>query len=65
MIKTGTTTERKKLILNFERAHEMMGHPMMMEISGKSEEMYMFAKDIRRVMHRYLDKYLSINKEKE
>jgi hypothetical protein len=62
---TKTTNERNKLISNFERAIEMLGHPMMMEFAGKSEDMYMFSKDLRHFMHRYLSKYLGNEKSKE
>lgn len=59
-------TEKKKFISNFEKASEMMGHPIMMEFSGnKSEEIYMFSKEIRHFMHRYFDRYLHTDKEKE
>lgn len=58
-------TEKKKLISNFEKVFEMMGHPMMMEFSGKSEDMYMFSKEIRHFMHRFFDRYLHSDKVKE
>lgn len=60
-----SSTERKKFISNFERALEMLGHPMMMDFFGKSEDMYMFSKDIRHFMHKYLDRYLIDEKSKE
>lgn len=60
-----TVSVKKKLISNFERSFEMLGHPMMMEFLGKSEEMYMFSKEIRHVLQRYLERYLIIDKEKE
>ncbi len=53
-----TKTEKKKLVENFERAFEMIRHPMMREFYGKSDDMYMYSKDIHHFMHRYLDKYL-------
>jgi hypothetical protein len=57
-------TEKKKLISNFERASEMMGHPMMIEFSGnRSEEMFMFSKEINHFMHRYFERYLEKGKE--
>lgn len=57
-------TEKKKLISNFERASEMMGHPMMMEFQGsKSEEIYMFSKEISHFMYRYFERYLDKGKE--
>ena len=57
-----TKTEKKKLIEGFQRAFEMTGHPMMREFYGKSDDAYMFSKDIQHFMHRYLDRYL--NEEK-
>lgn len=54
--------EKRKLIKNFEKALETTNHPMMREFYGKSEDMYMFSKDIRHFMHRYLDRYLNDNK---
>lgn len=54
---TKSKQEKIKLVEKFERAYEMTGHPMMREIYGKSDEMYIFSKDIRHFMHRYLDKY--------
>jgi hypothetical protein len=59
---TKSKTEKRKLIESFERALEMTGHPMMREFYGKSEDLYMFSKDIRHFMHRFLDRY--INDEK-
>lgn len=55
-------TEKRKLIESFERAFEMVGHPMMREFYGKSEEMYMFSKDIRHFMHRFLDRFMNEDK---
>lgn len=51
-------TEKKKLVQVFERAFEMTSHPMMRELYGKSEDSYIFSKEIRHFMHRYLDRYL-------
>ncbi len=59
---TKSKTEKRKLIESFERALEMTGHPMMREFYGKSEELYMFSKDIRLFMHRFLDRYMSDEK---
>ena len=61
---TKSKNEKRKLIEAFERAFEMLGHPMMREFYGKSEDMYMFSKDIRHFMHRYLDRYLNDEKLK-
>jgi len=58
-------SEKKKLISNFERSFDMLGHPMMMEFAGKSEDLFMMNKEIRHFMHRYLDKYVGMDKGKD
>jgi len=60
-----TLSERKKLISTFERTFEMLTHPMMMEFSGKNDDMYMFNEELRHNMHRYFDKFLNDDKLKE
>jgi len=55
---TKSKTEKRKLVEGFERVLEITGHPLMREFYGKSDDMYMFSKDIRHFMHRYLDRYL-------
>lgn len=60
-----SVTERKKLISNFERTFEMVGHPIMMEFTGKNEDMYMFQKELRHSMYRYFDRFLNDEKIKE
>lgn len=50
--------EKRKLILGFDRTFEMVGHPMMREFYGKSDEMYLISNDIRHLMHRFLDRYI-------
>jgi hypothetical protein len=62
MKSTKSKIEKKKLVEGFERALEMTGHPVMREFYGKSDEMYMFSKDIRHFMHRYLERYLNDEK---
>jgi hypothetical protein len=57
--------EKRKLISSFDKAFEMLGHPMLREFYDKSEDMYMFSKDIRHFMRRYLDRYLDDDKIKE
>ncbi len=54
-----TKTEKRKLIETFERALELVGHPIFREIHGTSEEMYMFNKDIRMFTHRFFDRFAS------
>ncbi|MBS1575765.1 MAG: hypothetical protein JST09_10720 [Bacteroidetes bacterium] len=61
---TKSKTEKRKTIENFERAFEMIGHPMFREMYGESKEFYMFSKDIRHMMHRFLEKRFLIEKEK-
>lgn len=58
-------TEKRKLVESFERAFEMTRHPMMREFYGMSEDIYMFNKDIRHFIHRYLDRYLLDEKIEE
>jgi len=60
-----TSTERKKLVSNFERTFEMLEHPMMMEFSEKNENMYMFNKELRHSMHRFFERFLSDDKLKD
>ena len=62
---TKSKAEKRKLIESFERAFEMTGHPMMREFYGKNEDMYMFSKDIRHFMHRFLDRYIGDEKTEE
>jgi len=60
-----TLVERKKLISNFERTFEMLGHPIMREFSGKNEEMYILNNELRHTMHRFFDRFLNDDKLKE
>ena len=57
--------EKRKLIESFERTVEMTGHPIFRELYGKSEEAYMFSKEIRHFMHRFLDRYFNDGKSEE
>jgi len=50
--------EQRKIVETFERVLEMVGHPMFREMFGDSKEMYIYSKDIRHILHRYLDKFL-------
>ena len=61
---TKSKAEKRKLIETFERALEMVGHPMFREMYGKSDDMYMFSKDIRHFTHRFLDRYLNDDPKK-
>lgn len=61
---TKSKLEKRKLVETFERAIEMVGHPMFREMYGKSDEMYMFSKDIRHFTHRFLDRYLNEDTKK-
>jgi len=53
-----TISTKEKLVRSFEKALEMIGHPMMRELYGKSEDMYIFNKEIKHIMHRYLERFL-------
>ncbi|QQR97955.1 MAG: hypothetical protein IPK18_14250 [Sphingobacteriales bacterium] len=61
---TKSKTEKRKAVENFERAIEMIGHPMFREMYGESKELYMFSKDIRHMMHILLEKRFLIEEEK-
>lgn len=59
VLKTSKTkAEKEKSILSFQRCLEMMDHPLMLEVFGRSEEAYIFIKDIRHMMHHQLDRIL-------
>ncbi|MDR2948835.1 MAG: hypothetical protein LBV71_06470 [Prevotella sp.] len=53
-----TKTEKLMSLENFENTLKMLDHPIYREIFGKSEEMYMFSKDIKHFIRRYVEKYL-------
>lgn len=55
---TISKAEKRKLIGGFERAFEMMGHPLMRDFYDKSEDMYLFSKDLRHFMPRFLEKFI-------
>lgn len=55
---TRSKVEKRKLLETFERALEMVGHPIFREMYSKSEDMYMFSKEIRHFTLRFLDRYL-------
>jgi hypothetical protein len=58
-----TLNEKRKLMSSFDRVMDMMGHPMMRELYGKSEDLYMFGKEIRHYMHRYMDRTIEDEKK--
>lgn len=59
VLKTAKTkAEREKAISSFNRAVEMIGHPIFMEVYGRNEDSYILMKEARHMMHRYMDKYL-------
>jgi hypothetical protein len=58
---TKSIAEKRRLIANFDRAYSMLGHPMLMEISGSDENFNLY-KDLRNMLHRYMDNYLRIDK---
>lgn len=60
-----TTNEREKLIRNFGKATEMLGHPIIREIYSNNKEVYIFLKESRHIAHRYIDKLYSNLKIKE
>ena len=60
---TSSKVEKRKSLEVFERALEVIGHPVFRDIYGKSEEMYMFSKDIRHFTHRFLERHLTDDKK--
>ena len=60
---TKSVGEREKLIRNFERAVEMLGHPMMREFYGESQESYYLLKESRHIIHIFLDRFYTEKKE--
>jgi hypothetical protein len=52
-----TKIETQKAISSFNHAIELMGHPILMEMYGRSEESYMMIEDMRHLMHHYLERY--------
>jgi hypothetical protein len=49
--------EREKLIISFEHAVEMLGHPMMREFHNDSKENYFLFKEARHIFHRFIDRF--------
>jgi hypothetical protein len=54
-----TKNEKRKLVEAFDNAIEMLSHPIMREFCGKSEDVFLFNKDIIHFMHRYTDRYIN------
>jgi hypothetical protein len=52
-----TRGDRKKLISTFEKAVEILGHPLIREFSGKSEEMHMHYNELRNMLHRFINNF--------
>ena len=52
--------EKKKIISSFERAFDMLGHPLLRDMYSKSEDMYFMMKDSRHIMHEYLHRVYHI-----
>jgi hypothetical protein len=57
-------TEREKLMMNFDRAIEMFGHPMMRELYGDNKDSYYLMKEARHTMHRFLNNFFIDHNEK-
>lgn len=49
--------EKEKSLETFEQSLDILGQPMYREMFGKSEELYMFSKDMRHFTRRYLERY--------
>jgi hypothetical protein len=60
-----SSNDKKKIIHNFERSFDILGHPIMNEFYGKSEDLYMMSKELRHTMHRFFDRFLNDEKSKD
>ena len=58
-----TKAERQKAISSFNNATEMMGHPMVSEMYARNEDTYIMMKEMRHILHRYLDRYFLEGKQ--
>lgn len=56
---TKSKTEKRRLVDTFDRALEMISHPMYREMFNDSKDMYMYSKDLRHIMQRYFDRLLN------
>lgn len=56
--KAKTMLQKQKLVSNFEKVLEMMRHPIMMEFSDRSEDMFMFNNELRHFLNQYLRKHI-------
>ena len=52
-----TKAEKIKAISTLHQAVELMGHPVLREMYGRSEDSYMFMKEAQHMMLRYIDRY--------
>ncbi|MDQ0639386.1 hypothetical protein QF042_002951 [Pedobacter sp. W3I1] len=52
-----SNAEREKIIRAFERATEMLSHPIMREFHGESKDNYFLFKETRHMFHRYLERF--------
>lgn len=55
---TKTKSERQRVLATFESSMELLGHPMLLEMSARSEDAYMMMKEVRHVMHRLMGQML-------
>jgi hypothetical protein len=60
-----TIPQKIQLLKTFEQAVELLDHPIHWEMYGKSEDSYMFVKEARHFIHRYLDRYLIAEEKKK
>ena len=57
-----TKAEKRKLLDTFEKSFDMLGHPMMRELYGKSEDVYILGKEMRHFLHRFVERYIDKSK---
>lgn len=51
-----TAPQREKILINFERATEMLSHPIMREYYGEAKDTYILMKETRHFFRRILEK---------
>ena len=48
--------EKQKAISSFNRASEMMGHPMILEMYARNEDTYILMKEMRHFIHHFIER---------
>ncbi|HEX7868632.1 MAG TPA: toll/interleukin-1 receptor domain-containing protein [Chryseobacterium sp.] len=59
-----TVNDRDRIVRTFERAMEMLTHPIMRESYGESKEIYILLKESRHLAHRLIEELIIDNERK-